>query len=158
MDATRLPDHMDRLFRAAYALCGTRHDAEDLVQETYARVLRRPRFVRRHGDLAYLLRALRNTWISLARAATAVPMAPDSLEFVAEPGGDPAAGELDARAAYTAIFELSPPLRDAIVAVDVVGLSYKEAARALEVRSGTVRSRLFRAREQVAGQLEAVSA
>ena len=49
LEAERLPDHSDRLFRAAYALCGTSHDAEDLVQETYARVLRRPRFIRRDG-------------------------------------------------------------------------------------------------------------
>ena len=34
-----LADHLDRLYRAAWALCGSREDAEDLVQETYARVL-----------------------------------------------------------------------------------------------------------------------
>ena len=34
-----LGDHLDRLYRAAWALCGSREDAEDLVQETYARVL-----------------------------------------------------------------------------------------------------------------------
>jgi RNA polymerase sigma-70 factor (ECF subfamily) len=161
LDVARLPDHIDRLFRAAYALCGTRHDAEDLVQETYARVLRRPRFVRQDGDLAYLLRALRNTWISLARssgAARAVPASPETLEFVTDPHADPAASGLDARAAYAAISGLSPPLRDAIIAVDVVGLSYSEAARALRIRRGTVRSRLFRAREQVADKLEEVAA
>jgi RNA polymerase sigma-70 factor (ECF subfamily) len=154
IDAERLPDHIDRLFRAAYALCGTRHDAEDLVQETYARVLRRPRFVRSDGDLAYLLRALRNTWVSLGRSSQATPMDPEKIEFVADPGADPAIGDLDAQAAYAAIAGLSPALRDAIVAVDVVGLSYAEAARALRVRRGTVRSRLSRAREAVAAQLE----
>jgi RNA polymerase sigma-70 factor, ECF subfamily len=71
LEAERLPDHADRLFRAAYALCGSSHDAEDLVQETYARVLRRPRFIRRDADLAYLLRALRNTWIAMRRAKDA---------------------------------------------------------------------------------------
>lgn len=154
IDSARLPDHIDRLFRAAYALCGTRHDAEDLVQETYARVLRRPRFVRRDGDLAYLLRALRNTWISLGRSTAPTPMAPEEVEFVEDPGGDPAVSGFDARAAYAAISRLSPRLRDAIVAVDVVGLSYAEAARALRIRSGTVKSRLARARGQVAAQLE----
>ena len=50
--------------------------------------------------------------------------------------------------------ELSEPLRLTIVAVDVVGLSYKEAASALKTRTGTIMSRLFRAREQLALALE----
>ena len=47
LDPARLGDHLDRLYRAAWALCGSRQDAEDLVQETYARVLARPRFILR---------------------------------------------------------------------------------------------------------------
>jgi hypothetical protein len=51
LDPARLPDHIDALYRAACALSGSRHDAEDLVQETLARVLKRPRFVRRDHEL-----------------------------------------------------------------------------------------------------------
>lgn len=51
---------------------------------------------------------------------------------------------------YAAIAELSDEFRDVLVAVDVDGLSYREAARALRVREGTVTSRLFRARQQIA--------
>ena len=52
-----LPDHIDQLYRAACALCGSRQDAEDLVQETFANVMKRPLelFVARDGldlDLA----------------------------------------------------------------------------------------------------------
>ena len=43
LDPARLADHVDRLYRAAWLLCGSREDAEDLVQDTYARVLSRPR-------------------------------------------------------------------------------------------------------------------
>ena len=43
LDPETLGDHFDRLLRAAWALCGSREDAEDLVQDTYARVLARPR-------------------------------------------------------------------------------------------------------------------
>jgi RNA polymerase sigma-70 factor (ECF subfamily) len=157
LQAERLPDHADRLFRAAYALCDTSHDAEDLVQETYARVLRRPRFVRRDGDLAYLLRALRNTWIAMRRARDARPRTvelADEIHWVVDANADPGTTALEISAAYAAMRELSDPLRETIVAVDVVGLSYREAARALRVREGTIMSRLFRARERVCAALE----
>ena len=127
LDTERLPDHADRLYRAAYALCGTSHDAEDLVQETFERVLRRPRFIRREGDLAYLLRALRNTWIGARRAQAARARTVElheEVEWIVDHGADPATTALEVRAAYEAIRELTEPLREAIVAVDVVGLSF----------------------------------
>ena len=67
LDPERLGDHLDRLYRAAWALTGSREDAEDLVQETYARVLSRPRLLRNEDDLGYLLRALRNTFLNERR-------------------------------------------------------------------------------------------
>jgi RNA polymerase sigma-70 factor (ECF subfamily) len=148
--------HRDGLYRAAYALCGTRHDAEDLVQDTFERVLRRPRYVRRDRDLAYLMRVLRHTWSRQARAAArrqTHPAPPEDLDWVPDRQADQQLA-LDARLAYAAMGELSDPLRLTIVAVDVVGLSYKEAARALKTRTGTIMSRLFRAREQLALVLE----
>jgi RNA polymerase sigma-70 factor (ECF subfamily) len=160
LEVARLPDHLDRMFRAALALCGTRHDAEDLVQETYARVLRRPRLLRREDDGAYLMRALRNTWInsrSSGHARRSIPFEPERLEFVEDPTGDPQGAALDARDAFAAVAQLSPRLRETIVAVDVMGLSYKEAARVLRVRPGTIMSRLHRARDAVADVLEGVA-
>jgi RNA polymerase sigma-70 factor, ECF subfamily len=73
---------------------------------------------------------------------------------VADSSADPQSA-VDARLAYAAIAELSEPLRHTIVAVDIVGLSYKDAARSLRTRTGTIMSRLYRAREQVAAALEA---
>ena len=55
--------------RAAWALCGSKHDAEDLVQETFLNVLKRPRLLREGNELGYLMRALRNTYASRYRRA-----------------------------------------------------------------------------------------
>lgn len=156
LEPANLAHHRPRLVRAAYAMCGSREDAEDLVQETFERVLRRPRFVQRDRDLAYLLRALQRTCgahaATAARRATA-PLAPEDLEWVTDGRAGPELA-MDAQLAYAAIARLSPPLRETIVAVDVVGLSYRQAARTLRTRTGTVMSRLYRAREQVATALE----
>jgi RNA polymerase sigma-70 factor (ECF subfamily) len=149
LDPTRLGSHLDRLYRAAWALCGSREDAEDLVQETYARVLSRPRFLRNEDDLGYLLRALRNTFLNQKRTerrrVRPDPL-PDQLDLVAarDPEAAVEAGEL-----YAAVAALPEDFRDVLVAVDVAGLSYKEAAKALGIREGTVMSRLYRARQQV---------
>jgi RNA polymerase sigma-70 factor (ECF subfamily) len=153
--AAVLPELVARLFRAAYALCGSRPDAEDLVQETFARVWASRRAARHRHSLPYLMRALRNTWIDFqrARATRPVAVAGVSVDWMIDGSADPQTA-LDAQVAYGAMHELSPPLRDVIVAVDVVGLSYKEAARTLRIRQGTVMSRLSRARDRVAEALE----
>ena len=54
---------------------------------------------------------------------------------------------------FDALRELTEPLREALVAVDVVGLSYREAARALGTKEGTIMSRLHRGRAQIAERL-----
>ena len=148
----RLADHLGSLFRAAYALCGSRDEADDLVQETYARVLRRPRWLRSGRERAYLMRVLRNVWYDTRNSAARrreIPMELDELDFAADARADPDV-LVETRAAYAAIAGLSAPLRETIVAVDIVGLSYKEAARALRTGEGTIMSRLYNARRKAA--------
>lgn len=156
LDPARLGDHVDRLFRAAWALCGRREDAEDLVQETFALVLAKPRWLRREDDLAYLLRVLRNTHVSRLRAAgrrpSEVPL-DDRLEIL-DPGTawDPQAA-IDTGVLFAVIAGLPTPFREALVAVDVAGLSYREAGAALGIREATLTTRLHRARARVAAAL-----
>jgi RNA polymerase sigma-70 factor (ECF subfamily) len=156
LDPEQLSSYAARLYRAAYGLCGSRHDAEDLVQDTYEQVLRRPRFLRRDQDLAYLLRVLRNTWLRSMRTRRpqAIALAGDEHESIPDPRADPVARVVETRAVYDALVRLTPALREAVVAVDVAGLSYKDAARALGTKEGTIMSRLYRGRGQIAAQLE----
>jgi RNA polymerase sigma-70 factor, ECF subfamily len=157
LDPDRLGDHLDRLYRAAWALSGSREDAEDLVQETYARVLSRPRLLRNEDDLGYLLRALRNNFFSRLKAERRRlrpgPL-PDQLDVVADPWARDPQQAVEASELYAAIAALPGDFRDVLVAVDVTGLSYKEAAKALRIREGTVMSRLYRARQQVVRRVE----
>jgi len=149
-------EHLPVLYRAARAWCGSREEAEDLVQETCARLLARPRLLRGEDELGYLLRAMRNTLVSQRRAASRRPQTTplvDEPAVGARPSDDPAEA-VESRQVYAIIHELPEEFRDALIAVDIVGLSYREAARVLEVPEGTVTSRLFRARDRVAGRLE----
>src|ERR671934_275521 len=101
----RLGDPLDRLYRAAWALCGSPTEAEDLVQEMYARVLARPRLLRRDDELGYLMRALRNTFFSQRRTAGRRPIeTPEEEGDRAERGAAPAAAEIaEAREVYRVI-------------------------------------------------------
>jgi RNA polymerase sigma-70 factor, ECF subfamily len=156
LDPEALGDHTDRLYRAAWSLCGSREEAEDLVQDTFARVLRKPRFLRSEDDLGYLLRVLRNTFFSQRRAAGRRPQTspmPDEADLMEDLKAPSPEARIDSGELYAAISRLPDDFRDALVAVDVVGLSYREAARALHVREATITTRLHRARQRVANEL-----
>jgi RNA polymerase sigma-70 factor, ECF subfamily len=152
----RLPEQLDRLYRAAWALCGSSHDAEDLVQETFARVLARPRRLRRDDELSYLLQALRNTYLTglrtRGRRPHTVELPAEASEILRSPRAEPEAA-FEQRELLATIAALPPDFRDALIAVDLVGLSYGEAGRLLGVREATITTRLYRARQRVAHNL-----
>ena len=155
LDPDRAVEHLPRLYRAARAWTRSREEAEDLVQETYARVLARPRLLRGEDEVGYLLRALRNTLISQRRSEQRRPLTTELVEDAAlgTRASDDPAEATETRRVYAAIAELPEEFRDALVAVDVAGLSYPEAAQALGIPEGTLTSRLFRARDRVARRL-----
>jgi RNA polymerase sigma-70 factor, ECF subfamily len=156
LDPDRMVEHLPRLYRAARAWTRSREEAEDLVQETYARVLARSRLIRGEDEVGYLLRALRNTLISQRRAAGRRPATTELVDddALGTRASDDPAEAVETRQVYAAIAALPDEFRDALVAVDVAGLSYEEAARALGVPEGTLTSRLFRARDRVARRLK----
>ena len=153
-----LADHLDRLYRAAWAMCGSREDAEDLVQETFTRVLAKKRVIATDADaLPYLLTVLRNTFRSSLRTRSRRPRTSaldDASEVVlAAPAGRGPQAIVEARAVFAAIAALPDDQRDVVAAVDVAGLSYAEAAETLGVPTGTIMSRLHRGRSRVAASV-----
>ena len=160
MDGSRLnPDSLgaprEGLQRAAWALCGSRQDAEDLVQETFTRVLARPRLLRDEaGELAYLMRVLHNTFVSGRRDASRRPRAArvalEDAQVLDWHATQAPMRALEVRELYDAIAELPERYRLALVAVDMLGFSYGETGRSLGVREATVATRLFRARRLLA--------
>jgi RNA polymerase sigma-70 factor (ECF subfamily) len=138
-------------------LCDSRESAEDLVQETVARVLSRPRLLRGRDERAYLMRALRNTFLTSTRTAARRPRAVTSFEEF-DPADRRAGARPEeaviARQVFPAIAQLPESFRLAIVAVDIAGLSYAEAARVLNAPEATITTRLYRARQRVARELD----
>jgi RNA polymerase sigma-70 factor (ECF subfamily) len=128
---------VDRLYRAARAMCVSREEAEDLVHDTFARVARKPRGGHADDDVGHLLRVLKQAFLSARRSAA---RRPDTSATRDEPHAP----------LYGAIASLPDALRDVVIAVDVVGLSYGDASRALGVREKTVAKRLHHARHRVA--------
>lgn len=157
LDPETLGAHLGRLLRIASALCDSRESAEDLVQETVARILARPRWLRGGDELAYLTQALRNTFVTSTRTASRRPRAVAPLEEF-----DPADRRTGARPeeavitgqVFPAIARLPESFRLALVAVDIAGLSYGEAARVLGAPEATITTRLYRARQRVARELD----
>jgi DNA-directed RNA polymerase specialized sigma24 family protein len=114
-------------------------------------VLSRPRVIHGDDDLFYLMRVLRNTFLTSRRTASRRPQTVATLEDVVtadpKPIGRPEQA-IEIQEVYATIAELPEDFRLALV-----GLSYREAARALRVREATITTRLFRARKQVAARL-----
>ena len=101
--------------------------------------------------------ALRNTFLTQKRTESRRlrpgPL-PDELDLTPDPQAREPQAALEARELYAAVAALPDDFRDVLVAVDIAGLSYKEAARALRIREGTVMSRLYRARQQIVRRIE----
>jgi len=144
--------HRSRLVDVATAICGSRQLAEDLVQETYARVLAKPRHLTEGAVFPYLVRALRNVakdhWRAEQRRPNVIgdldPEDPN-LRHDRDPQSDVIAAEV-----YAHVERLPLEFRRVVKAVDMLGLSYAQAARSLRIPQGTVMSRLSRGRRQLA--------
>jgi RNA polymerase sigma-70 factor (ECF subfamily) len=121
------------------------------------RVLTRPGLVRGHDERPCLLRALRNTYLTRLRTAgrrpRTVDLPADDRERLRSSLAEPEIA-VEQVELLEMIAALPSDLREALVAVDLLGLSYREAARALRTRDTTITMRLFRARRRMACSLK----
>ena len=156
----------DQVYRVARHLAGSREEAEDLMQEAYARAFRSWRSYQSGTNLrAWLLRILTNLNIDRGRRQQRTPdMQPleagdyflvDRLE---ESGGPITDEErVDQRLSQDSIVHalsaVPHDFRDVVVLVDIGDFSYADAAQILDIPVGTVMSRLHRGRRILKGQL-----
>jgi RNA polymerase sigma-70 factor (ECF subfamily) len=144
----------------ARRLVGSREEAEDLVQETYARAFRSwQSFTPGTNMRAWLLRILTNLNLDRGRRIQRTPdMQPleESDYYLANKLAS-AAGEevleqdavverLSQNAVVSALSDISPQFREVVVLVDIGDFSYADAAQILDIPIGTVMSRLHRGR------------
>ena len=142
-------EHLPRLRRYALALMRDRMRADDLVQDTLERALRKFSLFRRSTDLrAWLFTIMHNVHVNQIRAATATARTqPDDAG--SEPAHSPPDDAATARDISNALQHLAPEHREVILLVGLEQLTYAETARVLDVPIGTVMSRLTRARERL---------
>ncbi|HEX7309574.1 MAG TPA: sigma-70 family RNA polymerase sigma factor [Gaiellaceae bacterium] len=160
-------DLSDQVFRVARHLVGSREEAEDLMQETYARAFRSWRSYTPGTNLrAWLLRILTNLNIDRGRRQQRTPQMTSIDERgdyylydkLVEGEGEPPDEErviakLSQGSIVDALAHVPHDFRDVLVLVDIGEFSYADAAQILDIPIGTVMSRLHRARRILKGEL-----
>ena len=149
-------EHSARVYRLAYRLTGNRQDAEDLTQEVFVRVFRSLSSYTPGTFEGWLHRITTNLFLDQVRRKQRI-----RFDALPDDAGDRLAGSGDLapeRAwehnnldhdVQRALDTLPPEFRAAVVLCDIEGLSYEEIAATLDVKLGTVRSRIHRGRAQL---------
>jgi RNA polymerase sigma-70 factor, ECF subfamily len=148
--------------RRVYGLClrilGNREDAEDATQEAFLAALRRASTFRQAAAFStWLYRIAVNAATDQARRRTrarALPLDPEAADRAAPTGGDPSEPVASAVVVHAALARVPEEFRVALVLCDLYRLPYADAAQIIEVPVGTVKSRVYRGRLALAGELE----
>jgi RNA polymerase sigma-70 factor, ECF subfamily len=152
----------DQLYNFAHWLTQNRPEAEDLVQETYAKALRGfSGFQAGTNFRAWMFRILRNSFLTSRTALrSTLALDEDVVETVASPDPSPESILIDRASRETvreSLTELSVPFREILLLCDVEEMSYEEIGQVLAIPTGTVMSRLHRARKALRNTLLAKS-
>jgi RNA polymerase sigma-70 factor, ECF subfamily len=148
--------HRSDVYRFARHMTGSADAADDVTQETFLALMQMPgRFDAARGTLRqYLLGIARNVVARRLRSHRWWAPVEDADRASSESNGHDPLEQLcratDVARVQLAVQTLPTPYRDTLVLCDLLGLSYDEAASTLACPVGTVRSRLFRARQRLA--------
>jgi RNA polymerase sigma factor (sigma-70 family) len=152
-------DHGARVYRLAYRLTGNPHDAEDLTQDVFVRVFRSLHRFQPGTFEGWLHRITTNLFLDGARRRQKIRF--DGLGEGSDerlpsawpsPSEQLADADLDHDVA-AALSALPPEFRAAVVLCDIEGLTYEEISEVLDIKIGTVRSRIHRGRAQLRAAL-----
>jgi RNA polymerase sigma-70 factor (ECF subfamily) len=144
--------HRDRVWAIALRMCRDRDDAEDVLQETFIAAWRS---LDRFGGRSEVTTWLYRIAVNKSHDVIARRRATTTLDELTEPAEPVDGGEQRARrqAIERALQTLSPEFRAVAVLCDILGLTPAEAGNVLEIPDGTAKSRLFRARAELARAL-----
>lgn len=150
--------NQDRVFAVALRMVGQREDALDVMQEVFLSAMRAlPHFRAEARFSTWLHRVTVNASLDLLRKRTRRPTEPldAQAERESEDVGPEARAVVSARAVevHAALQRLDPEQRAVIVLHDLEDLDYREVAAVLEIPLGTVKSRIHRARLELARHL-----
>jgi len=149
-------EHLDSLYNFARYLARNPTQADDLVQETYLRAFRfSHRFQPGTHLRAWLFQILRNTFLTFYRVREReVPAAEDGVPDWGEPMFHEARGEDSVSVEIgtdleRAMGQISEEFRTVLLLAEVEGLPLEDVARVMGCPVGTVKSRIFRAKERL---------
>lgn len=152
--AELVTDHTEQVYRLAYRLTGNKHDAEDLTQDVFVRVFKSIHAFKPGTLEGWLHRITTNLFLDGARRKQRIRM--DALSIAPDHVWGSATGpeDLHVDAALdgdvgAALDSLNAEQRVAVVLCDIEGLAYDEIAEVLDIKLGTVRSRIARGRAQL---------
>lgn len=159
--------YQDRIYNLCRHMLGNVHDAEDAAQDTFIKAFRNLAAFKPDSSLyTWLYRIAVNTCLDYKKKPfweSFFKKSGEGDEFVDEPSSDwPSPEKLCESkqiglALYTSIRMLPVKLRMAIVLREIEGLSYEEIAQVLDVSTGTVKSRISRAREEIKGLMKKIT-
>ena len=148
-------DHGARVYRLAYRLTGNPYDAEDLTQDVFVRVFRSLHRFQPGTFEGWLHRITTNLFLDGARRRQKIRfdgLGEGSDERLRSAWPNPSEQLADADLDHdvaAALSALPPEFRAAVVLCDIEGLSYEEISEVLDIKIGTVRSRIHRGRAQL---------
>ncbi|MBT3134429.1 RNA polymerase sigma factor [Alteromonas sp. ALT199] len=153
-----LTELVPSLRKFAYSLTGNIHDADDLLQNTLERLLKKP-IPEQVTLMAWAFRVCRNCWIDEYRAKRVRANASDGLSYEAQSANnnvdmdEAVTHSITLKQVSRAMDELPCEQRETLSLVAVQGMSYADASEVLQVPAGTIMSRLARARTKISNLL-----